>query len=131
MAIPKIYKYGIEITKPWSKEMYSFNENLKEMMLDQISLRVQSIKTIEDANKIASIINPYKYGSGYDLEDMISDMLMNVETFENYWLAEIWNELIEEDYVVPIIENGESRLIIGFESREDILKLREKHNSKK
>jgi len=24
MAIPKIYKYGIEITKPWSAEMYDY-----------------------------------------------------------------------------------------------------------
>ena len=27
MAIPKIYKHGIEITKPWSKEMYDYNDN--------------------------------------------------------------------------------------------------------
>ena len=28
--IPKIFKYGIELTKPWSKEMYAHNEAVKE-----------------------------------------------------------------------------------------------------
>ena len=125
MAIPKIYKYGIEITKPWSKEMYQFNEDLKELMLDKINVAIQILEDEEEANELARIINPHGYGFGFELEDMKEDMLKNVEYFENYWLAEIWNELIDKNYVEPIFgEMGESYNIIGFESREEILELR-------
>ena len=126
MAIPKIYKYGIEITKPWSKEMYAFNEDLKELMIDKINVAIQLLEDEEDANELARIINPRGYGIGFELEDMKEDMLKNSEYFDNYWLADIWNELIDKNYVEPIFgENGESYSIIGFESREEILKLRE------
>ena len=36
MAIPKIYKHGIEIIKPWSKEMYDYNESIKAIMINEI-----------------------------------------------------------------------------------------------
>jgi len=130
MAIPKIYKYGIEITKPWSTEMYTFNEDLKDVMLNQINFTIQLLETEEKAKELASIINPYGYGAGYDLEDMKADMLKNSEYFENYWLAEIWDELIEEGHVKPIFDdNIESYSIIGFESKEEILKLRETYRT--
>jgi|TARA_B110000879_G_C10779820_1_gene358568 hypothetical protein len=125
MAIPKIYKYGIEITKPWSREMYSFNDDLKELMLNQINFAIQVIETKEEANKLAKIINPYIYGEGYDLENMKFDMSKNAGHFENHWLDEIWDDLITNDYVTPIFgENQESYGIIGFEKREEVLDLR-------
>jgi len=125
MAIPKIYKYGIEITKPWSNEMYSFNDGLKELMIDQINLAIQVLETKEEANKLAKIINPYGYGEGYVLEDMKADMLKNAEYFENYWLSEIWNDLITNGYATPIFGDvQESYNIIGFETKEEVLELR-------
>ena len=36
MAIPKIYKNGIEITKPWSSEMYDYNDTIREYMIKEI-----------------------------------------------------------------------------------------------
>ena len=43
-------------------------------------------------------------------------MLNNTENMENYWLAQIWDELIEADFVQPIFgENNEVYNIIGFE----------------
>jgi len=127
MAIPKIYKHGIEITKPWSKEMYDYNDKVREHMIKEVKSAINTISDETTANKLAKIINPYGYGYGYNLEDMKADMLNNAESFENYWLSEIWDELIDADFVMPIFgEEGEVYNIIGFESREEILELRAK-----
>ena len=127
MAIPKIYKHGIEITKPWSKEMYDYNDKVREYMIKETKFAINSVQDIATANKLAKIINPYGYGEGYDLEDMKTDMLKNAECFENYWLSQIWDELIEADFVIPNFgEGNEVYHIIGFESREEILELRTK-----
>ncbi|MDB9800898.1 NIPSNAP family protein [Flavobacteriaceae bacterium] len=125
--IPKIYKHGIEIVKPWSKEMYDYNDNVREHMIKEIKTAINMVSDETVANKLAKIINPYGYGEGYSLEDMKADMLKNAENFENYWLAEIWDELIEADFVMPNFgEGNEVFHIIGFESREEILELRAK-----
>jgi len=127
MAIPKIYKHGIEITKPWSKEMYNYNDKVRDYMIKETKFAINSVQDVTTANKLAKIINPYGYGEGYDLEDMKADMLKNAEYFENYWLTEIWDELIEADFVLPNFgEGNEVYHIIGFESREEILELRTK-----
>ena len=127
MAIPKIYKHGIEITKPWNQEMYAYNENISTHMIKDIMFSINAVKDVETAQKLAKIINPYGYGEGHNLESMKADMLKNAEHFENYWLAEIWDELIEADFVMPNFgEGNEVFHIIGFESREEILELRAK-----
>ena len=130
MPIPKIYKHGIEITKPWSKEMYDYNDNIREHMINEVQSVINMLSDETVANKLAKIINPYGYGEGHNLESMKADMLKNAENFENYWLAEIWDELIDADFVMPIFgEDNEVFHIIGFESREEILELREKYQT--
>tara|TARA_B110000037_G_scaffold48792_1_gene59913 strand:- start:1328 stop:1738 length:411 start_codon:yes stop_codon:yes gene_type:complete len=134
MAIPKIYKHGIEITKPWSKEMYKYNENVQSHMIKDIEIAINMLTDVETANVLAKIINPYGYGEGYELEDMKEDMLKNAQYAELYWLSEIWNDLIEAGFTKPYFGEyeGDSCVvtavfnIIGFESREEILELRTK-----
>ena len=125
--IPAIYKFGIQITKPWSKEMYDFNENLKEIMYKEIKFSINALQDEETAQKLAKIVNPYGYGQGFDLASMKADMLKNLEGFENYWYYEVWDEMINADFVHPIFdEDGQAYNIIGFESAEEIKELREK-----
>ena len=125
MAIPNIYKHGIKITKPWSAEMYKYNDSIKAIMYKEIKHSIESLQNEETALKLAKIINPYGYGEGFDLESMKADMLNNLEGFESYWYYEIWEELINGEFVVPIFgENDEVYNIIGFESAEEIKELR-------
>ena len=70
MAIPKIYKHGIEIIKPWSKEMYDYNESIKAIMINEIKFSISALRDEETAQKLAKIVNPYGYGQGYDLENI-------------------------------------------------------------
>ena len=129
MAIPKIYKHGIEITKPWSSEMYEYNDTVREYMIKEIQNSINMLSDEVTAQKLAKIINPYGYGEGYNLESMQTDMLKNAENFENYWLAEIWDELIDAEFATPNFgEGNEVYHIIGFESREEILELRKQYS---
>ena len=52
MAIPKIYKHGIEITKPWSTEMYAYNDNIREYMIDEIKICINMLDNEDTANNL-------------------------------------------------------------------------------
>lgn len=142
MAIPKIYKYGIEITKPWSSEMYDFNDNLRAYYEDQIIEFINSLETPDQCQEIAKIVNPYGYGAGlkHDVEYMKSDMIGNVKTEGNWWIKDVITELVTKEMIQPLIfeptpempaislyEAGQVMNFIGFESREEILMLRERY----
>ena len=142
MAIPAIYKYGIEITKPWSKEMYDFNDNIREYYQDQILDLIETLDTPERCQEIAKVVNPYGYGPGlqYDIEYMQDDMCRNVQTASNHWIKECIGDLIKMKKIEPMIfeptpempaialyEVGEIVNLIGFETREEILALRERY----
>jgi hypothetical protein len=144
MAIPKIYKYGIEITKPWSSEMYDFNDNLREYYQEQIIEMINNLETPEQCQEIAKIVNPYGYGAGlmHDVEYMQGDMISNVKFEGNWWIKDVISELVAKEMIQPMIfeptpempaislyEAGEVMNFIGFESREEILMLRERYTS--
>jgi len=125
--IPKIYKYGIEITKPWSREMYGFNEKIKSQYTQLIVDLINELETPEECIKLAVIVNPYGYGSGlnHDVEYMKDDMKNNVINSETYWIKEIVEELLKINLIKPILQDDLILNIIGFESRDEILNLRE------
>lgn len=145
MAIPKIYKFGIEIKKPWTSEMYDFNDNIRAYYQDQILDLIETLDTPERCQEIAKVINPYGYGSGldHDVDYMQDDMRGNLQNSENYWIKECVEELIKTEEIEPMIfeptpempaialyDVGEIVNIIGFETREEILALRERYAEK-
>jgi hypothetical protein len=144
MPIPTIYKFGIEITKPWSKEMYDFNDNLREYYQDQILDLIETLDTPERCQQIAKVINPYGYGEGldHDIEYMQDDMRGNIQNEGSHWIKECVDELIKMGEIEPMVfeltpempaislyDAGEIMNLIGFESREEILALRERYTS--
>ena len=146
MAIPKIYKFGIEIKKPWTGEMYDFNENIRAYYQDQILDLIETLDTPERCQEIAEVVNPYGYGPGlaHDVDYMQDDMRGNLQNSENYWIKECVEELIKMEEIDPMIfeptpempaialyDLGEVVNIIGFETREEILALRERYSTEK
>lgn len=144
MAIPAIYKYGIEITKPWSQKMYDFNDNLRAYYVDQILDLIETLDTPEKCQQLAKVINPYGYGPGLenDVEYMQDDMRGNIQTSANHWIKECVDDLIKMEKIEPMIfeptpemsaislyETGEVMNLIGFETREEILKLRKRYET--
>ena len=116
---PKI-EYGIEIVKPWSKEMYNhndkvadevrgiieqqwkdayaeaekdFEENLEEDqegMLFSESPWENSNQTMMDIQKAVTVVG---YGSGYDVKDVDCDVIDELEVAAYWRLKEIAEEL--------------------------------------
>ena len=146
MAIPTIYKFGIEITKPWSKEMYDFNDNIKAYYKDQILDLIETLDTSERCQEIAKVINPYGYGGTLkdDIEYMQDDMRGNIQNTGGYWIKESIDELIKMQEIeamvfeatpempaISLYDQGEIMNLIGFETREEILTLRERYSTEK
>jgi hypothetical protein len=129
MATTKIYKHGIEITKPWSEDMYNFNDSIKEMYKERITALIDGLETEDQCQTVARIVNPYGYGFGYEVADMKKDMLNNLDSAESYWYKEMIEVFLAEDFIDPIYMDGEKVNLIGFESREEILNLREKFSA--
>jgi len=146
MAIPTIYKFGIEITKPWSSEMYDFNDNIKAYYKDQILDLIETLDTSERCQEIAKVINPYGYGGTLkdDIEYMQDDMRGNIQNTGGYWIKESIDELIKMQEIeamvfeatpempaISLYDQGEIMNLIGFEDREEILMLRERYSTEK
>ena len=118
-------KYGIEITKPHSKEMYDHNDAIAFEMVKNIMSEIhlsysQAMGDIaanggSDAGekrlrKIGSAIEGMGYGDGYDLDD-IKDGAINT-------LANIANWQLHEEYSYLCFENIVPRtrfMMVGFD----------------
>ena len=116
---PKI-EYGIEIVKPWSKEMYNHNDRVadevrgiieqqwkdayaeaekdfegnleedQEGMLFSESPWENSNQTMMDIQKAVTVVG---YGSGYDVKDVDCDVIYELEVAAYWRLKQIAEEL--------------------------------------
>jgi len=119
---PKV-QYGIEITKPWSKEMYDHNDIVSEEMKKNIIKKwdtiVKRLDMDQDWNLLSDdseIVKLQKgicysgYGDGFTLEDVDGEFRSEVENMPNYQLHETYSYLAFER-ILP----RTSFMLIGFE----------------
>ena len=122
----KIKKYGIEITKPWSKEMYAHNDSVAEEMRINIEYEMRdahrrAIGTVaanggmdkgeEDLRNIVRCFTGYAFGDGYDLEDIKNEGIKTLHDAANWQLHEEYGYLCHED-IVPWIKMK----MLGFDN---------------
>jgi hypothetical protein len=84
-------KYGIQITKPWSNEMYEHNDKVAQQMKAELLIQLKSAKESDDEEllrKVASIVCPMGYGNGFEFEDIYNETLKELDMVQNYWLNE-------------------------------------------
>jgi len=80
MKIPKI-------TKPWSKEMYEYNDYVANFMKIEIETQINKAEQNDDfetLNELMVLCGGIKYGDGYTLGELWEDCLNelhNVQTF--------------------------------------------------
>ena len=104
---PKI-QYGIEITKPHSKEMYAHNDKVAEEMRINIEYEIRNahrraIGTVaanggmdkgeEDLRNIVRSFTGYAFGDGYDLEDIKNEGIKTLHDAANWQLHEEYSYL--------------------------------------
>jgi len=78
-----------QVTKPWSKEMYDYNDEVANVMKHNI---VESIvkyqNDFDKLNELMVLCGGIKYGDSYDIEELKEDCLNEVDNVQNYWLNE-------------------------------------------
>ena len=104
-----IYQYGIEITKPWSKEMYTHNDEVQELQKAQVATLLEKFskeaKDSDDENlhTLGKIICGYGFGDGYDIDEMTEQISRDLENAQSFWMNEdVWPDVLERDWVTPI-----------------------------
>ena len=130
---PKV-QYGIEITKPWSKEMYDHNdivsEEMKKNILDAWKKELSNITggvnnvNIESEDWDEDMLNHHApklvklqrgicysgYGSGFTIQDVNDEFERELENMPNYQLHESYSYLAFEKMLPRT-----SFMLIGFE----------------
>lgn len=119
------YKYGIEITKPHSKEMYDHNEAIAEEMKvnimwawdnafskaealfnneleeDQVGMDFMDHDYESDdvnnqeLNTLSKAVTVTGYGSGFTIRDVQDDFERDLENAENWRMHEMYEELCD------------------------------------
>jgi hypothetical protein len=119
---PKV-QYGIQITKPWSKEMYDHNDIVSEEMKkniikkwDDLTYRtnpnIDWFEIEEDTNivKLQKGICYSGFGDGFTFGDVDEEFRNEVENMPNYQLHEAYSYLAFEGLLPRT-----SFMLIGFE----------------
>ena len=122
-------KYGIKITKPWSKEMYDHNEEVKETVVNEVRDRWEiayqeaekdfldnleedqqgmlfddsdwnnANQTMQEIQEAVTIIN---YATGFDVKEVTEEVEDELDNAPFYRLKEIAEELeleLEEEFI--------------------------------
>ena len=113
---PKTFMYGIEITKPWSKEMYAHNERTAEHLKDQILTAFQKTYisgTIQELKlrDIAHVICGCRFGEGFSIDDIKEETIKAIVNMPGFQLHETMYYLHHKGYV-----KTQAMGLIGFAS---------------
>ena len=121
---PKI-QYGIEITKPFSKEMYDHNDQVAKDMRVNIEYEIRDAhrratgkvaanggmdKGEKDLRSLVEAFTGYHYGEGYELDDIRDQGLAVLNDCANWQLHEEYSYLCFKG-IVP----RTYKMMIGFD----------------
>lgn len=88
------------VTKPWSKEMYDWNDKVSQLMKAEIKVQIENNKDDWDKlNELISLCGGIKYGMGFDVTDLYEGCLEELEMVQNYWLNEEWDYAVKNGIV--------------------------------
>ena len=121
---PKI-KYGIKITKPFSKEMYDHNDRVAKDMRVNIEYEIRDAyrraigevaanggmdKGEKDLRNIVKSFTGYEFGDGYELIDIMNEGIKTLNDAANWMLHEEYSYLCFKG-IVP----RTSKMMVGFD----------------
>jgi hypothetical protein len=96
------FEYGIEITKPWSIEMYDHNEILGEKLRIEL---METLNTIvehqgeDEIRKFSKAICYHGFGEGYSYDDIVNETRLDIETLANFQMNEDLDWYINNGYI--------------------------------
>ena len=92
-----------KITKPWSKEMYEWNDIVAGLMKGKIKESIEKNKDNWDIlNELIVLCGGIKYGDGFSIEDLYEGCLDELDSVMNYWLNEEFPYAVSKGWVEDI-----------------------------
>ena len=89
-----------KVTKPWSKEMYDYNDKVADMMKKNIFKSIHTNRNNWDnLNELMELCGGIKYGDGFSIDDLYLDVQNELENVQNYWLNEEYPYAIKNGLV--------------------------------
>jgi hypothetical protein len=93
-----------KVTKPWSREMYDYNDKVAELMKSNILDSIEKNKNNWNIlNELMVLCGGIKYGSGYTTEDLYEGCLEELKMVQNYWLNEEYSYAVKQGLVEPVL----------------------------
>ncbi len=95
MKLPKI-------TKPWSKEMYEYNDYVANFMKMEIETKINEAEQNDDFNTLNELMvlsGGIKYGDSYTIGELYDDCLNELQNVQNYWLHEEFPYAVSKGWV--------------------------------
>jgi hypothetical protein len=106
-------EYGIQITKPWSREMYDHNDEVAEVVRLKVKqlwiaamaefckefdyndqmLEADWVSASDELKRIQTAVTCYGFGSGYDVNQVVDRVMQELDDAAYYRLKEIAEEL--------------------------------------
>jgi hypothetical protein len=106
-------EYGIQITKPWSRDMYDHNDavavavqiKVKQLWIAAMSefrkefdyndqmLEADWVSASDELKRIQIAVTCYGFGSGYDVNQVVDRVMQELDDAPYYRLKEIAEEL--------------------------------------
>ncbi len=88
------------VTKPWSKEMYDWNDKVSELMKTEIKVQIENNKNDWDKlNELITLCGGIQFGDGYEIEELYDECLKELDNVQNYWLNEEWPYFVDKGIV--------------------------------
>jgi hypothetical protein len=96
-----------KVTKPWSKEMYEWNDYVATLMKGEIKVQIENAYKNNDYDKLNQLITlcgGIKYGDGFSIDDLYEGCLNEIQMVQNYWLNEEWSYAVKEGIVNDCVD---------------------------
>ena len=96
-----------KVTKPWSKEMYEWNDFVATLMKGEIKVQIENSYKNNDWDKLNELIQlcgGVKYGWGFTIDDLYEGCLNEVEMVQNYWLNDEWSYAVKNGIVNDCVD---------------------------
>ena len=94
-----------KVVKPWSNEMYDWNDKVADLMKAEIQIQIEKNKDdFDKLNELVTLCGGIKFGDGFEIEDVYTECLRELENVQNYWLNEEWAWSVEQGIVTDCIK---------------------------
>ena len=101
-----ITKYGVAIVKPWSQEMYDHNDVVADKIKENMFNALTAAYKADDESvvrEIAETLQGYRYGFGYDLDEIYEETNKQLDHAQNFWLNTEYPTLVKAG-ICPAVE---------------------------